>query len=233
MKLVVLSGSGNVGKTVVAEHLLAPRMDDALLLRFGGLQNFGKQGHWRQRSEISDVFAELLEQEHCIVDVAGHASAIVLAGIHRFASIHHAIDYFVIPVTSSGKVQFETIALLDRLNAVGVDANQIRIVFNRVDSSVEEEFGTLLNYINQQGVVIGDRKAAIYETELSDILIEKNLTIRQVMDDETDYKRLLRENKQEEAEQREDWADRYAIKCLTKHVKRHLDSCYETLFAKP
>lgn len=232
MKILVLSGSGNVGKTVIAEHLLAPRLDDALLLRFGGLRDHANQGPWRHRSEISEVFAELLEHERCIVDVAGSSTPSVLAGIHRFASIHNSIDYFVIPIISSGKVQFETIALLDRLASVGINSSQVRVVFNRVDSDVAGEFGVLIEHVNRHGGAVAHHKAAILENELFDILTEEMLTIQQVIDDETDYKTLLREQRNVATEQREHWANRYAIKCLTKHVKSNLDDCYAELFLK-
>lgn len=231
MRIVILSGSGNVGKTVVAEHLVAPRLKDALLISFGGLPDLNLSGQWLHRDVVTEVFADLLEYERCIVDVAGGATPSLLAGIHRFASIHESIDYFVIPVTSSGKVQLETIALLERLSNVGIDAGRVLVLFNRVDTNVEEEFGVLIKHVNAHGGAAVRLKAAIFENELFDILAEEYLTVQQVMDDETDYKTLLREQKEADASLRDDWSNRYAIKCLTKHVKRNLDDCYAALFS--
>ncbi|MBS3951653.1 MAG: hypothetical protein KGZ88_01735 [Methylomicrobium sp.] len=230
MRVVILSGSGNVGKTVVAEHLLSLRLNGALLISFGGAHVTRNSGQWRHRDEVSAVFADLLEHERCIVDVAGGATPSLLVGIHRFASIHESIDCFMIPVTSSTKVQIETIALLERLANSGVEANSIRILFNRVESNVADEFGVLIGHINAHGGAVAHHQSALFENELFDILAEENLTIQQVLDDETDYKTLLREQREADAALREDWSNRYAIKCLTKHVKRNLDDCYAALF---
>ena len=233
MRIVTLSRSGNVGKTVIAEHLLAPRLEDALLIRFGGLRDHAIQEHWLHRGEISEMFADLLGHERCIVDVAGSATPDVLAGIHRFASIHDFVDYFVIPVISSAKVQLETIALLDRLANVGIDAGRVRIAFNRVDPKVgvEEEFGVLLNHINAHGGTHTNSKAVIFENELFDILAEESVAIQQVMEDDTDYKTLLREQRDTDAALKANWSNRFGIKCLTKHVHRNLCDCYAELFS--
>ena len=231
MRVVILSGSGNVGKTVVAEHLLAPRLEDVLLISFGGAQVKRNSGQWRHRDEVSEVFADLLEHGRCIVDVAGVATPSLLVGIHRFASIHESIDCFIIPVTSSAKVQIETITLLEQLAIIGVQANSIRILFNQVDSAVEDEFGMMLKHINDHGGALLNLKAAIFDNELFDILTEENLTIRQVLEDETDYKTLLRENRRGETDQWDEWANRFGIKCLAKHINNYLDSCYKELFS--
>lgn len=231
MKVVILSGSGNVGKTVVAEHLLAPRLKNASLIRFGSLRDQTLSGQWQCLDEVSAVFGGLLEHERCIVDVAGDAMPRLLAGIHRFTSIHASIDHFVIPVTSSSKVQIETTALLERLAHVGVDTGRVRVLFNRVDSNVEDEFGGLIEHVNTHNLAVINQEAAIFENELFDILAEEKLTIQRVMDDETDYKTLLREQRGADTEIRADLMNRYAIKCLTKHVKPDLDDCYAALFS--
>jgi hypothetical protein len=233
MRILTLSSSGNVGKTVIAEHLLAPRLEDTLLIRFGGLRDQTTQKHWEHREEISEMFADLLEYERCIVDVVGGATKRVLAGIHRFASIHNSIDYFVIPVISSAKVQLETIALLDRLAGAGIETGRVRVAFNRVDPKVgvENEFGILLNHISTHGGANANSKAVIFENELFDILAEENLTIRQVMEDDTDYKALLHEQKNADDALKAHWSNRFGIKCLTKHVKRDLDACYAELIS--
>lgn len=230
MRIVILSGSGNVGKTVVAEHLLAPRLKDALLISFGSLRDPKLSGQWLYREAVSQVFADLLEHEHCLIDVSNDATRALLAGIRQFASVHTFVDHFVVPVTGSSKVQQDTVMLLQQLKSLGVISNKVRLVFNRVESSVSQQFGSLLYYVSELNYEHANKNLAIFENELFDILAEENLTIRQVLDDKTDYKTLLRENK-EAGEQREYWADRFGIKCLAKGVNSNLDSCYMELFS--
>lgn len=230
MRIVILSGSGNVGKTVVAEHLLAPRLKDALLISFGSLRDQKFSGQWLHREAVSEVFADLLEHEHCLIDESSDATQVLLAGIRQFASVHAFVDYFVVPVTGSSKVQQDTVMLLRQLKSLGVKSNKVRLVFNRIESSVSEQFGSLLHDVSELDYGLANKNCAIFENELFDELAIKKMTIKELLDDPKDYKSLLRENREAEPRQREHWADMFGLKCLAKYVDKNLDDCFAELF---
>ncbi len=224
MKVAVLNSCGNVGKTTVATHLLAPRLEGVTVLEIGG-RSGRKPLH---RESVSDLFAGLLENNPCIVDVGSDATREFLDGMRRYASVHTFLDLVVIPVTRSSKAQQDTITTLEILENLNVETGKILIVFNRVESDVDDEFFTLLNFMEKNNITI-KTQAAIFENELFDELAIKKMTIEQLLDDPTDYKSLLRENREADPRQRDHWADMFGLKCLAKHVKKNLDDCFAEL----
>ncbi len=53
---------------------------------------------------------------------------------------------------------------------------KIRLLFNRVESSVEESFGIVLKYIQKTQTATANPEAAIYENELFDVLAAKKMS---------------------------------------------------------
>ena len=90
----------------------------------------------------------------------------------KFYESHEELDFFVIPVTSGTKEQTETIAMITTLSEFGIPENKIRLIFNRVESDVEDEFQILLNFLKKNYTTI-KTNAAIFENELFDDLAIK------------------------------------------------------------
>lgn len=110
----------------------------------------------------------------------------------RFEDSHMEIDYFVIPVTSGTKEMKETMSMLVDLESFNIPAEKIRLLFNRVETDVQEEFSTLINYVKSKNCV-ANIKASIAENELFDLLAVKKLSIGSIINDETDYKAKIKE----------------------------------------
>ena len=98
--------------------------------------------------------------------------------------------------------------MIRTLAALGVPTEKIRLLFNRVDSSVEQEFHILLNYVEKNNNATINTQAAIYENELFDLLAIKKLSIDRLLSDPKDYRALLlRGNKEGDPKQKAHWAD--------------------------
>ncbi|MGZ8238103.1 MAG: hypothetical protein ACXWTY_09560 [Methylobacter sp.] len=121
--------------------------------------------------------------------------------------------------------------MIDSLVSLGVTANRIRLLFNRVESSVEDEFQILLKQVSKKNNATVNTQAAIFENELFDVLAVKKMSIADLLGDPTDYKALLRENKDADPKQRAYWGDRLGLKALSRSVNRNLDAVYAALFA--
>ena len=154
-----------------------------------------------------------------------------MGGMNKFEASHAEFDYFVVPVTSGTKEQRETVMLIQALAEQGVPAEKIRLLFNRVESSVEESFGIVLKHIQKTQTATANPEAAIHENELFDVLAAKKISIVKLLEDPKDYKALLRENKDANEKQRAYWADMFGLKALAKGVNRNLDAAYAALFA--
>ncbi len=120
-------------------------------------------------------------------------------------------------------------SMIGKLESLGVPPNKIRILFNRVEHCVEDEFKILLKYVANNNNATVNSRAAIYENELFDLLAIKKLSIYKLLNDPKDYKGLLRENKDADPKQRSHWADMFGLKALARGVNRNLDDVYAAI----
>jgi hypothetical protein len=179
--------------------------------------------------EYMKAFNAILMTDNVIVDVGASKIEGFLSGMTRFNKLHIEFDYFIIPVTSGTKEQKEAIAMVGALEKLGVAPEKIRLLFNRVEASVDEEFHILLNYVVKNNNATVNTQAAIYENELFDLLAIKKLSIDKLLNDPKDYKALLRENKDADQKQRAHWAEMFGLKTLARGVNRNLDDVYAAL----
>ena len=157
-----------------------------------------------------------------------HSLAFVAAKVNiKEAELLLQAGALAVPVIKKYAEQ-DTITTLEILENLNVETGKILIVFNRVESDVDDEFFTLLNFMEKNNITI-KTQAAIFENELFDELAIKKMTVEQLLDDPTDYKSLLRENREADPRQRDHWADMFGLKCLAKHVKKNLDDCFAEL----
>nr|WP_248972613.1 hypothetical protein [Pseudomonas tremae] len=69
----------------------------------------------------------------------------------------------------------------------------------------------------------------MFESALFDALSIHRISMQTVMDDDTDYKTLLK-NKDASAQERDRWSDMFGLKLLCKGVNRKLDRVFAALF---
>lgn len=234
MKIIILSYTGNVGKTVITRHLLAPRMMDIPVIAVESInENAAELGLSIEQFKADnawELFSKLLTLDDVIVDVGASNIVVFLQAMNRFNNAQDKFDYFIIPVTSGTKEQRETISIISKLQNMGVSPEKIRLFFNRVNSSVEVDFHILLKYVAENKNAIVNTQAAIYENELFDELAIKKMSINQLLSDPKNYRQLLRENKDADQKQRAHWGDMFGLKALAKSVNRNLDEAFAALF---
>ena len=226
--------TGTVGKTTIATHLLSPRMGGAPIIAVESINEtaagMGVAVEQMKGDKFRELFQRMVVTEDLIVDVGASNIEDFLEGMSRLDDSHVEFDFFIVPVTNGTKEQRETISMISTLATLGVPPEKILLLFNRVDSSVEEEFHILLNYVGKNNNATVNTQAAIYENELFDLLAIKKLSIDKLLNDPKDYKSLLREKKDAEPKQRAFWAEMFGLKLLAKGVNKNLDSVYAALF---
>ena len=235
MRVAVLNYCGTVGKTTIAAHLLAPRIAEAKIYAIETINetagDLGLDVDKMKGERYGTLFRELMQADAAIVDVGASNIEDFIAQMVKFVDSHSEFDYFIVPVISGTKEQKETLKTIDALAAVGVPAEKIRVVFNRVDTSVTEEFPSLLGYAAKTKSFTANPKAAIYESEVFSLLGGKKLTINAVLADQTDYRAQLRAlGKDGDKKKAAHYADMHAIKSLAKGVNQQLDAVYDELF---
>lgn len=234
MKVAILNYTGTVGKTTVAAHLLSPRMNDAKIFAIESInetaEGLGVDVDKMNGDKFRDLFKKIMLEDDAIVDIGASNIEDFMNNMVKFDDSHEEFDNFIIPVTSGTKEQKETIQMLDTLASIGIPAEKIRVVFNRVESDVDDEFPFIIARYKKEKSFILNRECAIFENELFDALAIKGLTVDALLADTTDYKSLLKNNKDASTKDRNTWADMFGLKALAKGVKRNLDDVYANLF---
>jgi len=235
MKVVTINYTGTVGKTTISANLLSPRMAGAPIYAIESInetaENLGLDVEKLRGDKFRELFKKLMLEDNAIVDVGASNVEDFMANLEGFEEAHEEIDYYIVPVTPGTKEQQETLTLIDSLAAMGIPAEKIRIIFNRVQRDVKAEFPIIFAYhARMQSFWISER-SAIYETELFDALSINRISMKALMDDQTDYKELLK-NKEASVKERNRWSDMYGLRALCRGVNRKLDSVFVELFSK-
>ncbi len=235
MKIAVLNYSGTVGKTTISTHLLSPRMNKAAIFAIETInetaEGFGVDVERIVGEKFRDLFNKLAMLDDAIIDIGASNIAPFLEGMSRFNNSHSEFDFFIIPVTRDDKVIKETIRMISVLSKLGIPAQKIKVVFNRVKIDVLEEFGTVVNYAMATKSYIANTDAAIFENELFNMLSEKKITISAALADQRDYRAEARAiGNDGDQKLKSHCIDMYAIKALAKSVNSNLDDVFIALF---
>lgn len=234
LKIATVNYSGSVGKTVTTSHLLAPRIPEAEIIAVESTNesaaDLGLDVEQMRGEQFGRLFRKLLMAESAIVDVGASNIEDFLAELVKYDQAHLEIDYYVLPVVATGKAQRETIKTIQALSAIGVPADRVRVIFNRVDADVQEEFAPIFGYARQVGGFVANPDAVIFENEVFDLLANKRTTIKEILADGTNYRQQLREADREDGQLIAHLSDMHALQSLARPVDRQLDRAFHALF---
>lgn len=187
MNIAVLNFSPNVGKTTVAKNLLLPRLP----LSYVAIESIHDNADVHKRDTIitaNDYPAlahRLLAEENLLVDIGSSQIEKLLHYLKMYVGSHEDFAYFILPMTSDIKSQLETQKTLQALQELGVQSDNIRLIFNKSEASdttaLWSEFREAIHIADNFGIVrptVGMVNNPIY-TELR----AHHLTIGQVLED--------------------------------------------------
>lgn len=232
-KVAVISFSGKVGKTTIAAHLLSPRMNDAPIFAIETqnetASSLGMEVEKLSGEKYLALYKKLLTMDDAIIDVGASNIEDFLDKMIKIDESHVEFDYFVVPVTSDPSIQRECVKTIQVLADIGIPADKIRVVFNRVSADAEEEFPAIIGFAKKSKTCIANPECAIYEAEVFALLASKKLSIGAVLADETDYRALIKAKTGTEKEQAHN-VDMHALKGYCKAANRNLDAAFAALF---
>lgn len=233
MKVALVSYVGNVGKTVLGAHMLAPRMGDAPIFAIETINEtasgLGLTVEKFKGDAFRQIFKRLINEEHAIIDVGASNIEDFMSQIVKFEEAHDEIDFFVVPVLPGTREQKEAVKTVEALAAIGVPREKIRPLFNRFDSDVKSEYTGFLVHAQKLATVNYD--AVVENTELFDMLANYKTTIGAVLADETDYRAQLRQTPKDQTKEISRLSDRHMMKAMAKPMNRKLDQVFEALFS--
>lgn len=242
MKLAFLALTGKVGKSTLSNTFAYPQMQDATMIRVETINDSGLAGASKEITlkgrELGKLEAILATTNDAIVDVgASNVEAFILALNSQFES-HLAFDYFVVPVKADAKAQVEmgeTMKTLQALNAMGIEAARIKVLFNRlpVDADVEEECKTLIAMHKKFPTFTLNLNAVIHESEAFSALASAKKTYLEMLADPLNYRQEMNKIPLEREKERISMVPLIRAQGTVKMLDREMKMAWHALFGEP
>lgn len=149
MKIVIMNLSGNTGKTTLARHLFAPKMNAKRI----SIEDVNA-GDGEADVEISSLRFKQLAAElnyaddsaNYVIDIGASNAKLMLNNFDQLSTTTDAIDFWVIPVIQTTKQRIDSLNTVTKLIEIGVDVEKIILLPNKI-SEVEtfsEDFSNIL-----------------------------------------------------------------------------------------
>jgi hypothetical protein len=229
MKVIVINYSGNVGKSVVSQHLLKPRLNNCEILAVESINFDGSQDEKLKGKEFSEILNKVMATDNIIVDVGASNVEEFLKQMKKSIGSHDDFDYYIIPTINRHKQIIDTVSTISALENLGVEKNKIRLLFNMLDEDtvINRAFNSIIDLDDFATININ---ATIFENELFNRLdeIDNFISIKSFIENKTDYKALIMatDNKDE----RLTYSKQLGLHRLALGVDNMLDNTFNELF---
>ncbi|AIY44231.1 Stability protein StdB (plasmid) [Collimonas arenae] len=233
-KIAIINFSGNVGKSTLAKQLFAPRMNAPEFavetINAGGGDNAATET--LKGKDFGSLQEEMMRLDSAIVDIGASNVDEFVKLMGQFSGSHEEFDWFVLPVVSEKKQQTDTINTIKTLAGLGVPAKKIRVVFNKVAlddaDDLTSHFSMLCGFHEAEKKFTLRPDAVLFSNEIFDRLRVLKKSVAEVVADETDYRAMMREAKDEDTK---DYAiSMISAKRLATSANKNLDDVFKVLF---
>jgi hypothetical protein len=233
-RVAVINFSGNVGKTTVAAQLLAPRMPDAPFYSIEST-NMDASGDGvrvvRMRGkDFGDLLEDIFLVDEVVVDVGASNIDDFMRLMAQYHASHELFDLYVVPVVKEKKQQTDTLNTINALTTLGVPAEKIKIVFNKVenDDPVETVFAPIFGAQAARPTFTIPQDAVIYRNDAFDKVKTSKRSLSEILSDPTDFRLAARDAKSDP--EREQAVSMAMVKMLSASAVKNLDQVYKSLF---
>jgi len=234
-RIAIINFSGNVGKTTIATHLLAPRFKGAKIISVESLNIDGSADgidvERMRGAKFGDIQRELLMHSgSVIVDVGSSNVEPFMKAMQQFSGSQADFDYFVVPAWKERKAQGDTINTIKALALLGVDAKRVLLVFNKVDldEDIEDEFPAIFGFHQAEHLFTLNPSAVIYGNEVFERIKGAGKTLPDVISDATDYRANFRTAKTDD--EKEHCIRMLQVRQLAGTAHSNLDDVFSALF---
>ena len=229
MKLAVINFSGNVGKSTIARHLLAPHIPRCEVIAVESINADDAQGKTVRGRQFAELQEFLQTPANVVVDIGASNVEELLLLMRRYRGSHLDFDGYIVPTVPARKQQQDTAATLAELARIGVPASRVRLVFNQVadDEPVERVFETLLAYCAASGTVVPRLAACLHYNEVYARVRGTGQSLKALAADATDYKQRIAQA--ESTSDKVALAQQLATQRLARGILPELDACFDAL----
>jgi hypothetical protein len=235
MNLVVLNFSGNVGKTAISRHLLAPRLGGgAPVISVESVNTDGQENRTLRGKAFGKLMEELSVVDNAVIDVGASNAEEFLNMMREFEGAHEDIDHFIVPTVPRQKQMGDTMKTLMALAEMGVPAKKVNIVFNMMDRGdmVDDAFAPIFEYWRRGKCFVLRKNAVIRSNELFGLLVATpGQDIASLLADTTDYKTLIKDTSDPDEKVR--LTRLLGLRRLATSTSAALDEVFDALFNQP
>ncbi len=238
--IATITLTGKAGKSVMANNLLLPRMPGAKLFR---METFNESGAAGNNAVIENMKGRELEKllkglgkvDSAVVDIGTSNVENFLLGLAQDGGAQNIFDYFVVPVESnSAKInEFkEFVKIVNTLKDLGVQPDRIKVVFNKhlPDNEIKSEMARVFNYHASFPIFSINERAVIHETELFKALGAAKKSYEEMLLDNNDYYKMLKETPLDKTIERETIIRMARAQGLVRGIDIELNSVFSELF---
>lgn len=229
MKIGVINFSGNVGKSTVARHLLAPRMNNAQIISVESINSDGTEEDSVRGKQFGDLIEAIALMDNVVVDIGASNVEDFISRMAQYRGSHEDFDYFVIPTVGKQKQQRDTISTIDALTELGIPAKKIRVVFNMVEieDAPERVFSGIFEYATAEKTFTLRPDAVIHMNDIYGKLRGSEQTIADILNDPSDLKEQLKVAK--DADEKLRISRQIGVKRLAAGVTEELNAVFKAL----
>lgn len=233
MKVATISNCGKVGKTTLVANWLAPRIPDSVIIAVESInetaESMGIESVEKLKgANFRQLFKRLTIEDSAIVDIGASNIEDFMDQIVKFEDAHELIDYYVIPVVPGMIEQRESVQTIMGLLNIGIPKEKIKIVFNRVENDVQDDFAWFA--LNAHKLVKFSSKAFIPNSELFGLMTQAQTTVSTLLNDDTDYKSILKSTPKDDIDEIERITNLLAMKAMAKPLSRRFDALFAEVF---
>lgn len=229
MKICVINFSGNVGKSIVSQHLFKPRLENSEIIAVESINSDGTTDEKIKGKRFTDIMDKVLEHDNVIVDVGASNVEDFMQQMNNAIGSQDDFNFFVVPTIFKNKQITDTINTIDALSEMGIEKERIRLLFNMIDDDIDilKDFSEVLGHKEFSTVNIN---AVIKENELFNRLHEVDgfTSIAALAQDNTDYRALICAT--DDKKERLTYSRRLGLKRLATGVERMLDNTFNQIF---
>lgn len=230
MKIAVINFSGNVGKSTIARHVLAPRIPGAEIIAIETINSDGTDDEALKGKQFGQLVDGLALMDAAVVDIGASNVEDVVQLMKQYKGSHEDFDYFVVPTVPAKKQQRDTISTINALAELGVPAKKIRLVFNQVepDDNPATVFDALHAYHAAEKRFTLRDDAVLRTNDIYTRLNGQAVSLSDILNDPTDYKEKLKTSTN--VEEKLNFANLLSMKRLAAGVVEEHDAVFKALF---
>jgi len=229
MKIAVTNFSGNVGKTTISRHLLAPRVAGASVISVETINSDGAETTVVRARQFGQLIESLAALDSAVVDIGSSSAEDFVQRMRDYRGSHEDFDLYVVPTVPALKQQHDTITTIGALAEMGVPARKIRVLFNMLEPTDDPAttFAAVLRYYASKKAFTLRESALLLVNEVFGRINGTAQTLAGIVNDPTDLKAQLKAAR--------DDADRLrisrqiSVRRLATGVIEELDSAFRAL----